>query len=135
LQPAGANTPKCGDGTRLVGFECKPVEKPSELAPEDRDFVDDRAGFNWGDRCYKHFKAGALGYARAACHKGLEASPEPKVRGAILYNLALVDESSGDKKSACEWLRQSLAVRPGASAVQGKFDGLDCRALLSSGPR
>ncbi|HEY3494676.1 MAG TPA: hypothetical protein VGK73_08330 [Polyangiaceae bacterium] len=132
LRPAGANTPKCGDGTKLVGFECKPVEKPSELAPEDRDFVDDRNGFQWGDRCYKHFKAGALGYARAACTKGLEASPDAKVRAAITYNLGLVEEASGDKKAGCEWLRQSLAARPGVGAVQGKFDALDCKSVLAT---
>jgi hypothetical protein len=133
LVKKGEGIPTCGPGTRLEGKECKPVPKPSELAPEDVGFVDDRAGFNWGDRCYKHFKAGALNYARAACQKGLDAGPEPKVRGAVLYNLALVDEASGDAKAACEWLRQSLAVRPGVGAVQSKFDSLDCRKLLTGG--
>jgi hypothetical protein len=133
LVKKGEGVPTCGPGTRLEGRECKPVPKPSELAPEDANFVDDRAGFHWGDRCYKHFKAGALPFARAACQKGLDAGPEPKVRGAILYNLALVDEAGGDPKAACEWLRQSLAVRPGVGAVQTKFDSLDCRKLLAGG--
>jgi hypothetical protein len=131
LQAAGANRPTCADGTKLVGNECKPIEKQSELAAEDQGFVDDRQGFGWGDRCYKHLKAGTLKFARAACQKGLDAGPEPKVRGAILYNLALVDEQVGDKKAACEWLRQSLAFRPGVSAVQDKFTALDCRAVLA----
>ncbi|HEX6276494.1 MAG TPA: hypothetical protein VFZ53_25810 [Polyangiaceae bacterium] len=133
LVKKGEGIPTCGPGTRLEGKACKPIPKPSELAPEDVSFVDDRAGFHWGDRCYKHFKAGALPFARAACQKGLDAGPEPKVRGAILYNLALVDEASGDGKAACEWLRQSLAVRPGVGAVQSKFDALDCRKLLAGG--
>jgi hypothetical protein len=132
LQAAGANRPTCAEGTKLVGNECKPVEKPSELAAEDQSFVDERQGFGWGDRCYKHFKAGTLKFARAACQKGLELGPEPKVRGAILYNLALVDEQAGDKKAACEWLRQSLAVRPGIGAVQTKFNDLTCPAVLAS---
>ncbi len=132
LQAEGKNRPTCADGTKLVGSECKPIPKQSELAPEDEAFVDERAGFGWGDRCYKHLKAGTLRYARAACQKGLEQGPEPKVRGAILYNLALVDESAGDKKAACEWLRQSLVVRPAVGAVQQKFDALECRAALSA---
>jgi tetratricopeptide (TPR) repeat protein len=115
-----------------MGNECRPIEKQSELAAEDQNFVDERQGFGWGDRCYKHFKAGTLKFARAACQKGLEAGPEPKVRGAILYNLALVDEQSGDKKAACEWLRQSLAVRPAVGVVQDRFNALDCRAVLAA---
>jgi hypothetical protein len=132
LQAVGANRPTCVDGTKLVGNECKAVEKQSELAAEDQSFVDDRQGFGWGDRCYKHYKAGTLKFARAACQKGLDAQPEPKVRGAILYNLALVDEQAGDKKAACEWLRQSLAFRPGVGAVQTKFDGMDCKSILAA---
>lgn len=131
LQAAGKNTPKCADGTRLVGFECKPVDKPSELAPEDQTFVDDKNGVGWGNRCYAHFKAGALSFARAACKKGLEASPDDKTRGAILYNLGLVDEATGDKKASCEWFRQSLVARPNITAVKDKFEGMDCRAVLS----
>lgn len=131
LLAKGANTPTCAEGTRLVGHECKPVEKPSDLAPEDRDFVDDKNGTGWGNRCYTHFKAGALSFARAACQKGLESGPDDKTRGAILYNLGLVDEATGDKKSSCEWFRQSLVARPGISAVKDKFEGLDCRTLLS----
>jgi len=133
LVKQGEGIPTCGPGTRLEGKECKPIPKPSDLAPEDVGFVDDRAGFHWGDRCYKHFKAGALNHARAACQKGLEAGPEPKIRGMILFNLGLVDEAAGDKKAACEWVRQSIAVRPGVTAVQAKFDGLDCRKLLTGG--
>jgi hypothetical protein len=133
LVKKGEGIPTCGPGTRLEGKECKPIPKPSELAPEDANFVDDRQGFNWGDRCYKHFHAGALSYARAACKKGLEMQPEPKVRGAILYNLGLVDEASGDKKAACEWIRESLAVRPGVAPVQAKFDALECKKLLGGG--
>src|SRR5262245_799352 len=133
LVKQGEGIPTCGPGTRLEGKECKPIPKPSELAPEDVGFVDDRAGFNWGDRCFKHFRAGALNYARAACQKGLEAGPEPKVRGAILYNMGLVDEATGDKKAACEWIRQSIAVRPGVAPVQVKFDALDCKKLLTGG--
>lgn len=131
IRPAGAGVPTCEAGTKLVGRECKPIEKPAELAPEDRDFVDDKAGAGWGNRCYAHFKNGALSFARAACQKGLEAGPEPKIRGAILYNAGLVDEAAGDAKSACEFFRQSLAVRPGVGAVRDKLEALGCKELLA----
>lgn len=131
LQAAGANTPKCAEGTRLVGFECKPVEKPSELAPEDQNFIDDKNGVGWGNRCYTHFKAGVLNFARAACMKGLESNPDDKTRGALLYNLGLVDEATGDKKTSCEWLRQSLVARPNITQVKDKFESSNCRAVLS----
>lgn len=116
LLAAGEGVPlECKPGTRLVGKACKPVDKPSELAPEDRSFVDEKHGFNWGTRCYHHYRAGSLHYARAACKKGLEAGPDEDTRGAILFNYALVEEASGDPISACEMLSQSLAVRESKS--------------------
>jgi hypothetical protein len=131
IRPSGAGMPTCEPGTKLVGRECKPIEKNSALAPEDETFVDDKGGVGWGNRCYTHFKAGALKYARAACQKGLEQSPDNKTRGAILYNAGLVDEAAGDAKAACEFFRQSLAVRPGVAAVQSKLDALKCHELLA----
>jgi len=131
LRAAGTADPECGLGTELVAHQCKAVEKPSTLAPEDQNFFDDKNGVGWGNRCYTHFKAGALPYARAACAKGLEANPEPRIRGMILYNLALIDEATPDPKAACEWLRQSTSARPGVGAVQEKFDSLKCRDLLA----
>ena len=58
-------------------------------------------------------------------------NPEARIRGMILYNLALIDEATPDSKAACEWLRQSASVRPGVGAVQAKFDALKCRDLLA----
>ena len=130
LRAAGSGDPKCEPGTQLVDHECKPIEKKSALAPEDQNFVDDKNGAGWGNRCYAHLKSGALTFARAACGKALEQNPEPRIRGMVLYNLALVDEATPDAKSACEWLRQSEAARPGVKPVQDKFDALKCRDLL-----
>ena len=130
IRPAGAGLPTCEPGQKLVGRECKPIEKPTELAPEDVSFVDEKAGFGWGNRCYTHFKNGALKYARAACQKGLEAGPDANTRGAILYNLGLVDEAAGDVKAACESFRLSLASRPGIGAVKQKYDALECVKLM-----
>jgi hypothetical protein len=123
--------PQCQPGTELVGRECKPVEKRSELAPEDRSFVDAEHGTGWGNRCYAHYKAGLLPFARAACQKALEQNPEPKVRGAILHNVGLTEEAGRDPKAACAAFRESLAVRPGIKQTQQKYDELGCRELLS----
>jgi hypothetical protein len=111
--PAGTGIPlQCKPGTRLVGRACKAVEKPSELSPDDRAFVDE-GGVGWGTRCFHHLRAGSLHFARAACGKGLAASPSEDTRAAILFNYALVEERSGDPIAACEKLSQALALREG----------------------
>jgi hypothetical protein len=130
LRAPGSGDPQCEPGTRLVDHGCKAIEKTSTLAPEDQSFVDDKNGVGWGNRCYGHFKAGALAYARAACAKALEQNPEPRIRAMVLYNLALVDEATPDAKSACEWLRQSSATRPGIKQVDEKYQSLKCVALV-----
>jgi hypothetical protein len=122
----GEGIPECGPGTRLVDKKCEPVPKPSELAPEDTTFVDERHGFGWGDRCFKHYKAGALAYARAACDKALESNPDAATRGAVLYNYALVEEASGDPVAACDKLARSQVVRDNA-AVKKKLEALACK--------
>jgi tetratricopeptide (TPR) repeat protein len=131
IRPAGAGLPTCEPGTKLVGRECTRIEKPSELAPGDRDFVDDQAGIGWGNRCYTHFQNGLLPYARAACQKALESDPVPKTSGAVYYNLGLIEEATGDVKAACQAFRDSLAFRPSVRAVKKKFDELSCRDVLS----
>lgn len=134
---AGKGVPlECKPGTRLVGRECKPVEKPSELSPDDKTFTDDKAGVGWGTRCIHHFHAGSLHYARAACQKGLSVSPSSDTRAAILFNYALVEERSGDPISACEKLSQALTLREGKSdkavlkALRDKIEGLRCSEVV-----
>jgi hypothetical protein len=126
LLASGEGIPECGPGTQLVGKKCEPVPKPSELAPEDQNFVDDKHGFGWGERCFKHYKAGALPYARAACEKALEANPDAATRGAVLYNYALVEEASNDPIAACDKLARSQVVRDSA-AVKKKLEALECK--------
>jgi hypothetical protein len=125
LLPRGEGVPDCKPGTQLVGKECKPVEKPEQLALEDQSFVDEQQGAGWGNRCYTHFKVRALAQARAACKKGLELNPEPSVKAQILYNYALVEDASGDPVSACELLRSSYALRQ-SGAVMKKIEALGC---------
>jgi len=123
---------ECKPGTRLVGKECKPVDKPSELAAEDKNFTDDKGGVGWGTRCFSHFKAGSFHYARAACQKGLEIGPSDDTRAAILYTFALVEEKSGDPIAACEKLSQSLSLREGKAdkavikVLRDKIENLKC---------
>jgi tetratricopeptide (TPR) repeat protein len=128
--PAGEGIPECGPGTRLVGKECKPVEKPSELAPDDQSFVDDKNGYGWSVRCYNHYRAGALPYARAACQKALEANPNAETRGMALYNYALVENASGDPVGACKLLSQALNARDSATARK-KTEELACKELMT----
>jgi hypothetical protein len=136
LLPAGQGTPlECRPGTRLVGKECKPVDKPEELAPDDKSFSDDKAGIGWGTRCFSHVNAGSLHYARAACKKGLAVKPSEDTRAAILFNYSLVEEKSGDPIAACELLSQALAIREGRSekaaarGLRGRIDALKCAEI------
>lgn len=138
LLAAGEGTPlECKPGTRLVGKECKPVEKPSELAPDDQKFIDDKAGVGWGTRCFSHYKAGSFHFARAACQKGLDLNPTNDTRAAILYNFALVEEKSGDPIAACEKLSQALSLREGRAdkavlkVLRDKIDALKCSEITS----
>lgn len=128
LLAAGEGIPDCKPGTRLVGKACKAVEKPVAVAPEDARFVDEQKGVGWGTRCYLHFRAGALPFARAACQKGLETAPEPATKGMILFNYALVEEATGDPVAACQRLGLSLALRPNRYAQQ-MADKLRCGEL------
>ena len=42
-----------------------------DLSPDDVNFVDNRKGFGWSDRCFTEIKAAKWGWARAACDRGL----------------------------------------------------------------
>ena len=131
VRPKGADLPTCKSNEKLVDRECKPIEKRLELAPEDIGFVDTKGGVEWGNKCFAHFKNGALAFARAACEEAIKMNPEPKTKGAILFNRGLLEEASGDLKAACEAYRQSLVARPGIKPVAEKFEKLECRNRLS----
>jgi hypothetical protein len=131
IRPKGADLPTCKSHEKLVGRECKPIEKRLELAPEDVGFTDSHGGVDWGNKCYAHYKNGALAYARAACEEAIKMDPEPKTKGAILYNRGLLEEAAGDLKAACEAYRQSSVARPGNKPVTEKFDKLECRKQLA----
>ncbi|HEY4122309.1 MAG TPA: hypothetical protein VGM56_30790 [Byssovorax sp.] len=131
LLAAGEGTPECKPGTHLVGKQCKPVDKPSKLAQEDKTFVDEEAGKGWGVRCFVHLRAGAIPFARAACQKGLEQHPDDATKGMILFNYALVERATGDPVAACGYLAQSLTVRTNKD-VQAMTESMHCADLMRS---
>jgi hypothetical protein len=112
-QPAPSDTPAqtTPDGTDA---------KSPALSPDDARFVDAHRGRGWGDRCFAELKEGKLGWARAACDRGL-ALPDldPEVKPALLYNEGLIAEKSVNLASARTYFEQSLALRP-ATDVSGR---------------
>lgn len=92
-----------------------PDAEATELAPQDKDFVDKRGGWEWGNRCYVQLKAGHLGWAKAACNKAMAMDPaSPNPRASILYNQGMIEERLGNTVAARKLYEQSLAVRPNA---------------------
>ncbi len=93
------------------------------LSPEDASFVDARRGFGWGDRCFAEIRRGQLGWARAACDRGLSLPDlDPASRPPLLYNEGVIAEKAGDLTTARSDFDQSLALRaadnPGRSTVE-----------------
>ncbi len=99
--------------------------RPEDLAPEDVAGADQRKAADWGNRCFLHIQAGAVRHARAACERGLAAESSASIRGAILYNMGLVEEKDGNLQAACSAFRRSIEARPN-SVVSGKYRELNC---------
>jgi hypothetical protein len=81
---------------------------------------------SWGTQCVEHMRAGRLEEARAACEQGLDETTKPAARGALLYNLGVIAQRSGDTAAARKHFEDSLAARPGNAAVR--------KALAALGP-
>lgn len=109
--------------TSAAGY--KPTSRPEDLAPEDVSGADRRTAADWGNRCFLHIQAGAQRSARAACDRGLAQESPPNIRGAILYNMGLVEEKDGNVSAACSAYRKSLEIRPNP-VVSGKYRELGC---------
>ncbi len=84
------------------------------------------APVSWGTQCVEHMRAGRLEDARAACEHGLDETTKPAARGALLYNLGVIAQRSGDTAAARKHFEASLAARPGNAAVR--------KALAALGP-
>ncbi len=75
-----------------------------------------------------HLRARRLDNAGAACERGLLAQGPASVRGALLYNMGLIEEIGGDAHAACDWLKQSIVVRPDSAATLKKLETLGCNS-------
>ena len=104
-------TPEPADTSAKQEQSPRGLPRP-ELAPADQNFVDSTRGRKWGDRCYLHIKAQRYEWAVAACQKGLAADPEKWTHGALLYNLGLIGERTGNLEAARHYYSESLRVRP-----------------------
>ncbi|HQY64829.1 MAG TPA: protein kinase [Polyangiaceae bacterium] len=82
------------------------------LAPADLGFVDTRAGWGWGDRCWKSLQAGKWGWAKAECDEAMKLNPaSPNPRASLLYNQGLIAAHAGDVDEARNLYTESLRLR------------------------
>lgn len=86
----------------------------------------DAPKLSWGTQCVQHMRADRLDDARAACERGLAETTKPAARGALLYNLGVIAQRSGDTATARKHFEASLTARPGNAAVR--------KALAALGP-
>ncbi len=112
---------RCPDGQLCRAFACEPR---SLLHREDAEFRDSRRGSGWGDRCYRHIERDTLWAAQAACERGLQIATEPRVRGALLFNLGLIAERRGEIARAREHYTSSLSERRDNATVRRHLEAL-----------
>lgn len=86
----------------------------AEASPDD----------SWGNACFRHFKAGRLAQAEAACVEGLLDGGTDKARGALTYTLGRIAQARGNATRAAAFYRRSLRLRPGNATVQARLDAL-----------
>lgn len=105
-----------------------------KLAAEDVSVVDHRNGWEWSDRCWKHYNYGRADEAEAACQQGLLIAPEdPKgARPSLLYNLGLLAMKRSDLAAARQQFARSLSRRPHPE-VWAKLADVCARAGLVAG--
>ncbi len=113
IRPAGAGFRRASPGPSSSGASASRSRSRTSSPRRDKEFVDDKAGIGWGNRCYTHFKNGLLPYARAACQKALESEPAPKTKGAVLYNVGLIEEASGDARGGVSGVSRLARVQAG----------------------
>jgi Flp pilus assembly protein TadD len=76
-----------------------------------------------GESGFASYKAGKLTQARRWTLEAIERTYEPKRLGALHYNMGLIAEAEGDKWTAAQHYRRSLAFRENAT-VQERLAGL-----------
>ena len=108
----------CAKQPRGIPSLCRP--RGSSLAPEDVKFRDRKRGLGWSNRCYKHYKAGHLAFAEAACRKGIkvahrategtygEDAKATKALGQLFYNMAKIYERRGLDRQVLKYALQAM---------------------------
>jgi formylglycine-generating enzyme required for sulfatase activity len=120
---------------KQVASQTAPADEA--LAPEDRELIDRHGGNDWSDRCFVHLKQGNLDYAQAACQHGLEVAKTAWTKGALLYNLGLIEEKRGNPAAAATRFSESLAARPsgnGSATVKAALARVSAEAPPPSAP-
>jgi tetratricopeptide (TPR) repeat protein len=79
----------------------------------------------WSGRGYALMHAGDIKGARRDVTYALEHTQTDSARGAIWYNLALLEEKAGGKTAALEAINKSLRYRPQNKAARPKQKSLD----------
>jgi tetratricopeptide (TPR) repeat protein len=80
-----------------------------------------------------HFKLHDLDAALDATQKSMQASSEPALRGAALYNIGRIREEGKDRAAAVDAYKQSLAARPNR-IVRERLATLDPAAAAALDP-
>jgi tetratricopeptide (TPR) repeat protein len=106
----------------------------SVLPDGDEDFVEERGGAGWGDKCWANIKEGKWGWAKAECDRALDMAPaSPQPRASLLFNEGLIAKSAGDTATARSDFQASLALRENA-VVRKELQALS-PAIARSAPR
>jgi serine/threonine-protein kinase len=123
-EPAAAKAPASQPPDDDVRLEAppsplgpEPPRPPASLAPEDVALVGPGNASKLGNACFLHFRAGRYEPGRAACYRGLDLDASDNVRGALYYNLCMIEHNEGRIEQARWYCRKSLEVRPGNEAV------------------
>lgn len=108
------------DGAPCVHGRCVSAE-PFSSAPVCEAGIE---AARFGDLCWREIGAARWDEAERLCRCGLAASPAPRTRGAILYNLGRIAEERGDVPAARAFYQQSLEVRGENAEVRRRLEAL-----------
>jgi serine/threonine-protein kinase len=102
----------------------EPARRPATLDLADAPFAAQRNASKLGDACFNHWKAARYDAGRAACYQALEFAESDRVRGALYYNLCLIEQAEARLDGARWYCRKSLEVRPDNEIVTRRLEAL-----------
>lgn len=80
--------------------------------------------WTWGEMSYSYNKLGRYGDALAAAQQAVELGGEPKMLGAVYYNIGTAQQKLGNEAEAIEAYETSLELRPGHKTVIRRLKAL-----------